>query len=89
MRIIRKKGVIKGMNQSGREPEPIHRRLMVEIWFLSIGPISNQLGCVGLEAAHSRVGHKSHPSSQIWSFLIVEYCSSLGVELVLNDVKLT
>ena len=62
------------MNQNGREPEPINRRLVIEIWSLSVGPISNQLGCVGLKEACSwRIAQI--PSQEL--YLVIFNCGVL------------
>lgn len=82
MRIIRKKGVIKGRSQGQGEPEGIF------VWLLSLGIISKQLGFVDVDAAFLEEGTNPILSStQIWSFLTVECCSGHGIQLVLQDAK--
>lgn len=82
MWIIRRKGMIQGRSQGGRELEEIF------ILFLSLGPISNHLEFIGLEAVSFMENINPILSSrQVQSFLIVLYCRHQGVKLILWDVK--
>lgn len=69
------------------------RHVVAFFWSLSLAPIPNQLGFVDMKAAlfredtnwiSSLAAVRSSPPP---FFLILEYCSSQGVKLVLKDVN--
>lgn len=76
-------------NDEGEEPGWAGTSRNVCLVCASLGLFSNQLGCVGLEAALNTEGTDTvFSSNHMESFLILECCSCQGVELALKDVQL-